>query len=168
MPPDTRLVDTANHLMNEVVTRLGAEGIDVPGRRYVHVGDIAADFAGTNCTDHLIVAWVGTFHGLPGLELSGQPFQCMVPLTAGYTILLSRCVPILDSRGRPPGADELADSATAIMKDAMTLPKVLIDAHEAGDLVPEGCRLAGIGEIAPYGPQGGVGGHTVGLLVALV
>lgn len=168
MPPDGRLVDTANFMMNELVARLTAEGIAVPERRYIHSGEFAADLAGTQCAEHLVIAWQGTVHGIPGAEASGAPMTCAVPLTGVYTIFLLRCVPVVTRTGNAPSAEELDASGTEIMYDGMTLPKVIIDAWEDGDLVPFGCALVGLGDIAPFGPQGGVGGHSVSLLVGLV
>lgn len=168
MAVDSRLVSIANHIMAELVDRLSTAGISVPYRRYIHAGEIAHDFAGEECVEALVISWGGSFQGQPGSETSGTPMKCAVPLSAGFTVALLRCVPILDTRGDPPSQAALQDSGVDILTDAMTLPAVIVDAQLDGDLVPIGCSLVGLGDVSPIGPQGGVGGTTVNLLVSLV
>lgn len=165
---DNRLVSIANHMLAEIVQRLTAAGIPVPTRRYIHAGEIAHDFAGGDCAEALVVSWGGSFQGQPGAESSGSPMKCAVPLSAGFTIALLRCVPTLNSHGDPPSADALQDAGVDILTDAMTLPAVIVDAQLDGELVPIGCSLVGLGDVSPIGPTGQVGGTVVNLLVSLV
>lgn len=165
---DTRLVDIANYILAELTSRLTIAGIEVPERSYIHSGEIAHDFAGTDCVSAFVIAFGGMFQGQPGAESGSAPMKCAVPLTAGFTVALLRCVHTLDSSGSAPSESQLQDDGVMILRDSMTLPAVIVDAHLDGDLVPIGCALVGIGDVQPVGPQGGVGGTTVDLVVSLI
>lgn len=168
---DNRLVTVANELLVNIASGLEAEGIDVPQRRFIHSGDIAADFVGEKCADQFIVSWSGSFQGQPpiGSLPVGAPIKCAAPLSASFLVVLLRCVPTLDMRGQPPSAADLQASAEEILTDAMTLPVVIINEQLQQDLIESiGCSLLGIGDVSPFGPQGAVGGTVVQLMMALV
>lgn len=167
---DSRLVAIANDLLTNVAQGLADEGINVPPRQYIHSGDVAADFEGTNCADALIVTWVASFQGQPGQAQAATPIKCSVPLSAGYTVFLLRCVPTLSASGQPPTVAALQGSGEEILTDAMTLPKVIIDLQLSDDLLDSipGCSLVGIGNVVAFGPEGGVGGSSVDIVIGLV
>lgn len=175
--PDTRLKDIAHDLLDSLVTGLGAAGLDVPERQYVHHGNIAIDFAGRNCVDQLTVAFAGIIQGGANTDLEtvsasipGSIIRAAVPLVAAYNICLFRCVPTLRAGGKAPTADELGEKADDLFIDSMTLPAVIIDLELAGNLLPSfpSCSLVGLGAVQPYGPQGGAGGTVLSVFVSLV
>lgn len=167
MPPDTRIADTATQILSQLVTRLAALGLDVPDRRYVHAGQIAIDFAGKDCADELVVAWADAYQGTPEGEIRA-PIGGGAPSTALFQILLTRCVPTMDANTLAPSASDLNDAGVQIMTDAFTLLRAVFEAESDGDLVTEGCSLSTLGRLIPYGPEGGVGGSVLQLLVNLV
>lgn len=171
MPPDPRLRDTANAILDNLVDALTAAGIDVPERRFVTTGDVAHDFAAQKCAEAFVITWDGNFQGVPGQgagNLTNAPINCAMPLTAQFTLALLRCVPVVKPSGQAPTAAELQASGEQLMLDAMTLPAVIIEEHLAGDLVPGGCTLLALGQMLPIGPLGGVGGVSVTLIVGLI
>lgn len=166
---DNRLEQTAEAILTNLASALEAEGIVVPSRRYVAAGDIAHDFASTDCAEQFAITWGGSFQGLvaQGGNLTNAPILCAMPLTAQFTVVLLRCVPVINALGIPPSESELDASGKAILRDAMTLAAVAIDEHLAGSLDEMNCQLVGITQLAPVGPLGGVGGTTLTLLVGL-
>lgn len=165
---DTRLKDVAHSLFDNIISGLESEGVDVPTRRYTHNGNWAADLAGEDCASAFIVAWTGLLPGLPPAEVAGTAIKCSVPLTASYQIVLLRCVPIVDARGNAPTPTQLIASGDEIQLDGMTLPRVVVDKQLQGALTDIQCGLVGIIGVNPYGPEGGVGGTIVDILVSLV
>lgn len=164
---DARLVTVANHILEVLAADLEAAGIDVPTRRYVTAGEVSHDFAGQRCAEQFAVSWALSFHGVPGNDFSQQAIKCAVPLSAGFTVNLLRCVPNL-SGGKPPTPEDLTASGNQIMLDAMTLPVVIVEAHLQQELVEIGCSLVSMGSVSAYGPQGDVGGTIVELIVGLI
>lgn len=171
MPPDSRLLDAAQSILDNLAADLTTRGIDVPERQFVTTGDIAHDFAGQKCAEAFIITWDGLLQGTVSQgagNLVNAPILCAMPLTAQYTIALLRCVPVVKETGKPPTASELQASGEALMLDAMTLPASLIDLQTEGDLCDSGCSLVGIGQVQPIGPLGGVGGAAMTILVTLL
>lgn len=161
---DTRIKDVAATILNAIVVGLEAEGIEVPTRRYTHDGEVAHDFADEDCASALIVTWTGTFQATG----AGTAIQCAVPLQAQFGIALLRCVPTFVEDSQPPSAADLQAAADVIHLDAMTLPKVIIDAHLAKELTGIEAGLMGISSVLPVGPLGGVGGTQMQIVVSLV
>lgn len=167
---DTRIRDVARTILDSLATGLEAAGISVPEKRNLAAGDHAHDFTAGKCAEQLAVGWDGSYQGTvsPSGNLTNAAIKCAVPLTAQYTCILTRCVPTLDSRGRPPSAAELTVSAEEIMLDAMTIATVAVEKQIADSLTGIGCSLVGIGQLQAIGPLGGVGGVQMTLQVTLV
>lgn len=172
MPPDTRLREAAEHILVTLTTALEARGIEVPMRRYVHVGQAAADFAGDRCVESFTVSWTGLFQGQIGFASGGAlpaaEIDCAMPLSARYLVSLFRCVPVPKVGTAAPSVASLQASANSLMEDAMTLPAVIIDSALDGSLLDQHVEQVGIGNAASYGPQGGAGGVIVSLGVNIL
>lgn len=171
MPVDTRLADTASELLDNLATALTNEGLDVPERQYVHAGQVSYDFTGRNCTDLFVVSWMISAQGEIGVGIP-PVIKCAVPMSARFDIHLIRCVPTLrQTAGKPifPSAEDLHASGEQIMTDAMTLAKVIVAEATAKTLFSgKEFLTVGIGQVTPYGPQGGAGGTVVTLFANLV
>lgn len=165
--PDTRLKDIAASIFTVTVADLTAAGITVPERRYYHVGQPAFDLEGVNCAEQFIVTWLALNQGSVD-DPNQSPIKCAVPLFAIFTVNLIRCVPTLSSLGRSPTPAELQDSADELLTDAMTLVEVVVAAALEGSLVDVPCGEISIGDVAPYGPLGQVGGTVLPVQVSLV
>lgn len=169
MPPDSRLRDAAQQLLDNIAADLTTRGIDVPDRQFITSGAIAHDFAGAKCSESFVVAWGGMFPGIVnqgGGNLSNAPILCAMPLSAQFTIALLRCVPVVKASGQAPTAAELQESGEQLLLDSMTLPVSVIDLQTDGTLIDD-ADLLGITSIQPIGPQGGVGGVTLTLVATL-
>lgn len=120
------------------------------------------DFTEENCADALIVTFDGIVQGQSN-ALPGTAIKCAVPLVAGFTVALIRCVPALTEDGDPPTASELNSSASDLLVDAMELTNAIIDLYlETGP-----CSLSSIGAVTPIGPVGAAGGYTVQVFTEL-
>jgi hypothetical protein len=174
MPPDLRLKNAGQDLLDNLAAELVSRGIDVPDdRRYIHSGVIAHDFAGEKCVEAFIVAWTGSSQGelgSPTQPTQGTPIpiRCSMPLNHTFAIAMLRCVPIVKQSGQPPSADDLQSSGEQILTDAMTLCAAIVDLEAAHSLITTyEYAQAGIITTTPIGPQGGVGGVVVQLAVSL-
>lgn len=168
---DTRLLDAVSHVFDTLVDALTVAGIDVPAHRYIHAGEIAHDLVGEKCAEAFIVSWEANFQGQIGFTGGGVPeaaIRCAMPMSAQLTVVLLRCVPVLTSAGRPPTAASLDASATQILTDAWTLAAVTIDSTLASDLLTQHIDLVGIGNVSAVGPQGGVGGSAMSLMMSIL
>lgn len=169
---DTRLLDLADLLLDNLVAELSTAGIEVPSRQYRHVGEVAHDLVSADCASAFVVSYAGTFQGTfaPNTgqgALLQSAFKCMVPLTARFSIVLLRCVPTLSPNETAPSVARLMTSSEEILLDAMTLPAVIIDSHLQGVLLESNCKLVGLSEVRPIGPFGAAGGCVVDIFVEL-
>lgn len=156
---DDRLLVFANTLLDELVTELTTAGITVPAHRYIHSGEVAHDFTAEDCADALVVTFDGILEGQPnqvGNPLPGTTIKCAVPLVAQFTVALLRCVPALQEDGDAPTAEELEESASSLLLDAMELANAVVNIY-----LGSSCNLRSIGVLQPVGPQGAAGGHTM-------
>lgn len=173
MPPsplDTRLVDAAREILDNLAAELTTRGIDVPIHRYIHSGLIAHDFVDQNCADAFVVAWATSSEGELGADDFGAitPIRCQMPLNHTFNIALLRCVPMVSSTGRPPSKADLDAAGVTLLTDAMTLSAAIVDL--AGDkalITYSEHTEAAIAAVSSVGPQGGVGGTVVQLVVSL-
>lgn len=169
MPPDARLRDAAQEILDNLATELTAQGIDVPSHRYIHSGLIAHDFVGANCADIFVVSWVTSSQGELGADGFGalNPIRCLMPLNHTFNIALLRCVPVVKTSGVPPTAAELNTAGITLLLDAMTLPVAIVDLQGSRALFTSEHAEAAIAQVSAVGPQGGVGGVVVSLAVSL-
>lgn len=170
--PDSLLFTLAEDIMEALVTRLTAAGIEVPDRRYVHAGVVALDAGpGMTCKDQLVVTFnPGAFQGLPG-RFDETALICEQPPSAIYEIWLTRCVPIFKEGGKPPSNDELTAAAQKTMKDAREVWRTVYLAHKdvADPLFDDSsCRLLRIASSRIQGPEGGVTSFVMQLEVGLI
>jgi hypothetical protein len=164
---DERLVVAANHIYDTLIGELQAEGIPVPERRFVHVGLIAHDYAGTDCAEFFTLSWTNTFQGHLG-GATEQAIRCTMPLTAQFTVALIRCAPTLSRSGKAPTEAQLHTFAETLMRDAWTLPAVVISSTVQGTLRQNRIDLVGIAGVQSFGPQGGVAGTELTMLATIL
>jgi hypothetical protein len=169
---DTRLSDAGHQLLDNLAAELTTRGLDVPDdRRYVHAGIVAHDFAGESCAEAFVVSWVGSSGGELGSGQQGAivPIRCSMPLNHTFLIAILRCVPVVRADLRPPTQAALDDAGTTILTDAMTMSAAIVDLGGEGlfDSPQFMHAQVGIANVSPIGPQGGVGGSVVQLVVSL-
>lgn len=145
-------------ILDVVVGRYEQAGIDLPERRYIHYGTVAAD------CEQLTVELNQVFPGLPGEDPSAaQPCAGSTPRTAATTVTIFRKVPTgSGNRGQDPPTPEALTATTLILARDSWL---LLDAAEEVD--QRGHRRGVIAEVSPIGPSGGYTGVTMTLSVAI-
>lgn len=157
MDPTTHVADIAQSLLDEVIERLGNEGIELPERRFVHAGQTVHD------CEQLSVSFVRIYNGVPGREVAGE-IPCAMTKTAEFTIQLVRCVPSLDENELPSGP-ELHASGLALATDAFALWRGLILAYKEKTLARY-LDMA-VGPVEALDALGGFGGTSVTVSVQL-
>lgn len=164
MDPVSKIFDMADALLTAIEAAFAAQSVDLPDRRYVHHGEIAWD------CEQLVVNAGPVYVGTAAAQV-GNPLRCGWATTAVFSILLLRCIPIVerDESGQPvgfPTAEELQSSAEALQTDAVILfhhgvLQALQDEvfGETPDVVLQ--------PMAAQGPQGGLAGWGLSLSVTL-
>lgn len=145
MPSDDLAVLSAN-LLDSVATRLTAEGITVPARRYVHAGGVAHD------CEQLVVAWAR----IANLNApTTGPLRPMVIRQARIEVHWVVCVPTSKTPPTPPDETELDQAGMDILTAALALARILVEGK--GDWIGS-CAGWSLAEIVPIGPLGAFGG----------
>lgn len=171
--PDTRIYDIGNALMNNIPPALVNADIEVPSRKVLTSGAFALDFAGEDCASSFVVSFQGLLGGQSNTMVPGTSLRYAVPIISQWAIGLFRCVSILNEEGEAPEDTVIADDFSELSQDAMTLPRVIVDLAQTGELLADyveapGCGEFGLGGVQTYGPSGGVGGVVLTLYVSLV
>lgn len=155
---DTRLYALAWDILHAVEQHFLNEGVNLPERRYVHVGQVALD------CEQLVLAVDQLTAGLP---LGTPPSsRCVQPKTLRARLWLIRCVPTLTEQGDPPSFASLDESARTLLIDAWTLPAAVLYAQSSGAFGD--CSWVEAGPLASVGPEGALGGWalSIGALLA--
>lgn len=171
MPSSSILYDTAHELLLHINTYFVAQGVDLPDRRYVTLGEPAHDLgpeAGTDCAGQVTVSMDFIGSGLPGAETSdsNQTRGCTITDFVSYTIELVRCVPTLENDGTPPSLTDLDDSALDLSIDGYLLRRSIHNAWSSGVFC--NCQDIAIGRLEVISPRGGVAGWRQTLQVDLL
>jgi len=149
------IYERARTVLDAVVTGFAVDGVALPERQYVANGAVAAD------CEQLVVQVARIFRGLPG-GTEGGTSPCHGPVSMDVDVHLLRCVPTIEGEGEDvslPSAVELEASGEELLRDAEILRrsiKPLVD-----------CRSIVLGNLVPYGPEGGLGGWTYRLVVQI-
>lgn len=157
MPADTVLFDLASALLDHIVDTVG-EG-NVPGRRYVHQGEIADD----ECSQ-LVVSIGPMYLGFPGQQATTAEGQRGAKRSFDLTVAWFRCVPTLDEQDQAPSSQALSDKAEEIATDGFRLFKAV---QSSKKLVFGECSNVTLYAMQPYGPSGAHGGWVQGIGVEL-
>lgn len=149
--------DIAEELLATAVTVLTDAGITPPPRQFVAAGEVADE------CDSLTVALTEISQGLPGLATTSiEPYS--FAFTGSYQIRIVRCV-TQEDRG-PLDPDDLTLDAEATYSDAWVLVLGLATKKESGDLLAK-CDSMVIANALPFGPEGGIAGWQINVLVQL-
>jgi hypothetical protein len=150
----------AERLLAALVTEFGAS---IPDRHYLAPGPNAA-WDG----EHLAVSIVQVLPGSSDASSraggfpSHQAGSMQIPRVVMEARIL-RCIPALDSSGRPPTAAGIQTAAAGLMDDLGLLLdgayRFLKDSQQS---------VATIGQADPLGPEGGLGGYRVVVTYAMV
>lgn len=139
-------------VLDKVVGTFEQAGIELPERRYIAYGDVAAD------CEQLTVQFQQLYDGSPG----GNPNavqQCDGPRSVVMVVELFRCVPTTAGpRGGPPSPEAMDASTVIFLKDAWLLLDSADQVSKASGWAP-----GFIVDVNPISPSGGFAGTRMNL-----
>lgn len=154
-------VDRIGTVANLLLDAVEAAAVDaawaLPDRRYVHVGAVAYD------CEQVAVQTDQIGRGTTSETFAGEVLPADV-WTASFRVHLIRCVPTLDDQGRAPSVNELNGAAYGQHRDGAVLTLFLLTHLKSLDAV---CTSVAAGPAVAVGPDGGFGGWTLDVAVAL-
>jgi len=142
----------ANWMLCEVEAALANCGREPISRAFVAAGEVAWD----DCCGMLVVAPERTFRYLEfpsdngGLELCYRG-----DLAVDLVVLLVRCIPTVDDRGRAPSAKSLDDAYQALLEDG-----AVVWGAVANCTLPEEWERANVGQVYTGALGGCIGVET--------
>lgn len=156
--------ETAKALLTAVEEVFQDAFVELPERRYVHLGNVAID----NC-EALIIQVEAAGNG--SVVRRGEAFDNVQPghvwrNVVDFSIWILRCVPVMDDSGNPPSVDAEDESSLELMTDMWTLWNGMRVKHAAKELF-DNCTAIEFGDFLPYGPEGAFGGGRLQVTIAL-
>lgn len=143
----------AHTVLDAIVGVYEQAGVDLPARRYVHFGGVAAD------CEQLTVQVDQLYSGTPGGDANAVQ-RCNGPRTAVLSVQLFRPEPTQSgTRGGPPTPEQLDAAARQHLTDAV----LLLDAAGEADNQQGQWGTGYIAEVSPVDASGGF----VGIAMAL-
>jgi hypothetical protein len=106
-----RLAEKLLAKVGEVFARCG---VPLPDRQYIALASPAQD------CEQVTVSFQQAYIGPPGDE-AALPQRCESPRSAVFQVVITRCVPVVDDRGRAPTVAALTNAAQVLMQDAWLL-----------------------------------------------
>jgi hypothetical protein len=114
------LVRIGHALMARVQTVYAQAGVALPSRQIWIAGDGVYD------CEQLIVSFQSLREGLIDTDtrsVASPSRPCETTIMAVFKITVVRCIPVPDSRGNPPSAQEVSDATDVLATDAYLLMK---------------------------------------------
>jgi hypothetical protein len=108
------LTKLATNILAKVVEVYERNGIALPDRRYIALASPAQD------CEQVTVSFQQLYIGPPGDEASA-PQKCESPRSAVFEIVITRCIPVVDDRNRPPQPADISAASAVLMRDAWLL-----------------------------------------------
>lgn len=145
-------------ILDRTVDAYTTAGVDLPARRYWTLASTPAD------CEQLVVIFIQAYPGPPGDEAS-TPQRCDGPLTASIQVQITRCVPTVSVKGKPPTLEQIQAGAEPLVIDSY----VLLRAARSLEMWDEG-EGYGLGVIATVDagePQGGYQAVTMNISMAI-
>lgn len=174
MPTDFHLSDAAADMLDAAVAALTAtESGDrddlLPARQLIAPG---AEWA-HDC--EMLVVHVANLAANPDLQAPtapGRPTCPVVPEAVIVATVLYECVPTSDQSGDPPAPDLITAAADRVLDGGMTLWRGIARARREGTLFPSleaSCADVQFSEggATPIGPEAGLAGWEIGVVVTL-
>ena len=104
----------AVHILNKVVETYAQCSVSLPSRQYIALSTPAQD------CEQVTVAWQQSYIGPPGDE-ANAPQRCESPRSAVFQVVVTRCIPVADDRGRAPTPLAITEASKTLMGDAWLL-----------------------------------------------
>lgn len=145
-------------VLDRVVDVYANAGVDLPERRYWTLASTPAD------CEQVVVIFVQAYIGPPGDEAT-QPQRCDGPMTASLQVQVTRCIPTISAKGRPPTLEQIQAGAAPLVVDAYVLLRAAaeLEQWDAG----EGYGLGVIATVDAGEPQGGFQAVTMNISMAI-
>lgn len=164
MADDLTLYALAGDVLDGIVSYYAAQGVELPGRRYVSDGLTAWD------CDQLTVEVRRTFPIAGDVTAEVQhTFPHVLGRGVEVAIQLLRCSPtieeITEGDVAPPDVAAIEESALRKLSDAEMIPAALLDAYRNNAL--PGCGGVAFQSWTSVGPEGGLTGGEVIMRLAL-
>lgn len=150
------LYETAAAILEHYRSRLVAAGSPAFDRVLVSDGEVAFD----GC-ESLIVQHEQARPGTPVDVLAPARIHGGMPLVHGFRVWALRCVPVADEQGEAPGVSAITASALALLAERDRLIAATYELPEALGM----CASVALLDVTGVGPEGGIGGASVGLVV---
>lgn len=116
--------------------------------------DVALEYMG-DCGERCGMAWVQITGAYPASGIGVPditPSNCRKAIGVDVQIGVARCMPVGNEQGEPPTEGQLREAVEQQVKDMMSVRAAIL-CCSAEDLIA--------GPVVPFGPEGGVYGHTV-------
>jgi hypothetical protein len=156
----TNLYDLATGLLTAAAAGFTADGVSVPARQYVSVGEC----------DSLIVSYDFVFMGVTGAGENTGPANSASTRSTQLTVWLFRCgFPSPTGQGnslRPPTPAAYNTYAEQVLTDAYVLHRGVFRAVRASSFEDVLNRVV-VGRAEPIQPQGGLSGTKLTVVAAL-
>lgn len=157
---DDRLFDLARDLLDQLTPFLPSP-VD---RTYVAPGGTAVWPAEEHCSQFTAaVGRLGATSTFPNPPPGSVP-RHVVPV-AKVCLEVVRCVHSPGEDGSGPAITDLEDDAAQILQDGWALWDAVFDLHHSGALLGGSCMLRQLQDVEMLGPQGGMAGARLCLLV---
>lgn len=109
-------------MMDTIVEKYAAEGVELPERQYLAVGEVVLD------TEQLTVSFIQMYLGPPGHQPDAVS-RCHDPRSAVFQVQLTRCVPSPTTRTSGPTAQAMTDHTWEKTADAWLLMDGVLEAY---------------------------------------
>jgi hypothetical protein len=145
-------------VLDRVVDVYESVNVYLPERRYWTLASTPAD------CEQVVVIFLQAYLGPPG-DQATKPQRCDGPMTASIQVQITRCIPTISAKGRPPTLEQIQAGAEPLVIDAYMLLRA------AGDLEQwdqnEGFGLGVIATVDAGEPQGGFQAVTMNISMAI-
>jgi len=142
------LANLLQGILDRVISTFDSYGMPTPTRRYYTFGSPAID------SDQLVVSLLQLYLGVPGDEAT-EPRRSNDPKSGTFLITLAREVPVANSNGTPPKADDIQRASEVSALDAWILMESAREFDASWANVQGGLGLGVIATVDVEAPEGG-------------
>jgi hypothetical protein len=150
------IFETAAAILDHYTGALAAAGSDPFDEAFVADGVVAFD----GCS-RLVVEHEAARVGTPGNPVVAARVHAGLPLAHGFRVWVLRCVPVPDDQGNPPTASDITASAAGLLAER---DRIIAATYDLADALGP-CTTVALVDVSGVGPEGGVGGTSVGIAV---
>lgn len=154
------LANFMQEILNKVIESFDSYSMPTPTRRYYTFGSPAID------SEQVVVSLLQMYIGSPGDEAT-QPRRSDDPRSGTFLITIAREVPISQSNGNPPKADEIQKATEVSALDAWILIESARQFDSSWANIHGGLGLGVIATVDVNSPEGGFQLTTMTITMAI-